>query len=155
MLRLLLWLFRSLSLPLPLWSVQQSSSALVWTSPLLTGTPNPLRPAFSRTRWSDSTGASTHLTVIQLSFCHSWNGDISFKIYYSVASLTPPHTAFCFYFSERKKKKHGPFAFMCHATLATHVKLWSVWVCLCGWWTESSQEAFESHVIKDDVSLYP
>lgn len=96
--------FPPLSLSLSvLWNVQQSSSALVWTSPLLTGTPNPLRPAFSRTRWSDSSGASTHLTVIQLSFCHSWNGDISFKICYSVASLTPPHTAFCFYFLERKK----------------------------------------------------
>lgn len=125
---------RSLSLSLsPSLSPSLKCSA-VWTSPLLAGTPNPLRPAFSRTRWSDSTGASTHLTVIQLSFCHSWNGDISFKICYSVASLTPPHTAFCFYFLERKKKKaraicvHVPchLGHTCQTLICVSVLVWMV-----------------------------
>lgn len=133
-------------------NLQWSSRLLDWRPPLLiTGTPNPLRPAICRTcsknwlYWCFDTPDCNSVVLLSV----KREREISFKICYSLVNVL-----LFFVLKKKKKKNFETSVLMCHATLATHVK---IRMCVCGWWTESNQETF-SHIwvkIKLQQSWYP
>lgn len=131
-----------------LWSLQWSSSLLVWTPPLLfAGTPSPLRPALCRTYsknwlyWCFDTPDCNSVVLLSL----KKGREISFKICYSLVNVP-----FFFFFTKKQTKKEL-WGICAHVPCHLGHTCQDQYVCV--WMVNGVKPGdVQSHMIKDDIA---